>query len=129
MIDDRALILAAVQAYLDGLHEADTEKLAGVFHPGSCLTYAEKGALVPLARDRWLDALSSSPSAKERGLARYEEILSLDIASPTTAVVKLKCAIPPRFFTDYLCFLKANGRWRVAQKVFSIEMRMPDATG
>ena len=35
------------------------------------------------------------------------------------AFVKLKCALPPRFFTDYLCLLKVEGRWQVAQKVFA----------
>jgi hypothetical protein len=41
------------------------------------------------------------------------------MSSPTSAFVKLKCAIPPRYFTDYLCFLKVEGRWQVAQKVFA----------
>jgi hypothetical protein len=33
--------------------------------------------------------------------------------------VKLKCAIPPRYFTDYLCFLKVEGKWQIAQKIFA----------
>jgi hypothetical protein len=37
--------------------------------------------------------------------------------------VKLNCAIPPRFFTDYLSLLKVEGRWQVAQKVFATERR------
>ena len=44
-------------------------------------------------------------------------------ASATMAFVKLKCAIPPRFFTDYLSFLKVEGRWQIAQKVFATETR------
>jgi hypothetical protein len=43
--------------------------------------------------------------------------------SPTSAFVKLKCALPPRFFTDYLLLLKVDGRWQVAQKVFTTEVR------
>jgi hypothetical protein len=49
--------------------------------------------------------------------------LTVDIVSPTMAFVKLKCAIPPRFFTDQLSLLKIDGRWQVAQKVFSTEVR------
>jgi hypothetical protein len=39
------------------------------------------------------------------------------------AYVKLKCAIPPRFFTDQLSLLKIDGRWQIAQKVFMTELR------
>jgi hypothetical protein len=58
-----------------------------------------------------------------RGLPRHDDILQIDQASPTMAFVKLKCAIPPRFFTDYLSFLKVEGRWQIAQKVFATEVR------
>ena len=46
-----------------------------------------------------------------------------DQSSPTSAFVKLKCALPPRFFTDYLCLLKIDGRWQIVQKVFATEVR------
>jgi len=35
---ERQAIEKAVQTYLDGLYEGDTEKLASVFHPTSALT-------------------------------------------------------------------------------------------
>ena len=123
MSDDLSAIKAAVQTYLDGLYEGDAEKLAAVFHATSSLTCEENGALTPLPRDQWLEAVRTRPSPKARGLARHDQVLQIDQASPTTAFVKLECAIPPRFFTDYLCFLKVEGRWQVAQKVFATERR------
>jgi hypothetical protein len=123
-LDDNATpISPAFLTYLDGLFEGDADKLASVFHPTSCLTWEEDGALAPLPRDKWLEAVRGRPSAKSRGLERKDEILQIDQSSPTTAFVKLRCQIPPRLFTDYLCFLKVDGRWQVAQKVFSIEIR------
>ena len=122
--EDRLAIEAAVKTYLDGLYEGDADKLAAVFHPTSALTYEEDGTLKPLPRDEWLVAVRNRPSAKTRGLSRHDEILEIDQASPTMAFVKLKCAIPPRFFTDYLSFLKVDGRWQVAQKVFATEVRI-----
>ncbi|MEO5882298.1 MAG: nuclear transport factor 2 family protein [Caldimonas sp.] len=123
MPEDLAEIRAAVETYLDGLYEGDADKLASVFHPTSSLTYEEAGALRPLPRDEWLAAVRARPSPQSRALGRHDEILQIDQSSPTTAWVKLKCAIPPRFFTDYLCFLRIDGRWQVAQKVFSTEVR------
>ena len=123
MSDDLAAIETAVHTYLDGLYEGDADKLAAVFHPTSSLTYEDKGALKPLPRDEWLAGVKSRKSAKSQGLPRHDHVLQVDMSGPTTAFVKLKCAIPPRFFTDYLCFLKVEGKWQVAQKVFTTEMR------
>jgi Putative lumazine-binding len=123
MIEDHAAIEAVVKTYLDGLHEGDADKLASVFHPTSVLTSEHDGALAPLPRDKWLERVRSRPSAKSQGLPRHDDILLIDQSSPTSAFVKVKCAIPPRFFTDYLCMLKVDGRWQVAQKVFATEIR------
>ena len=121
--NDTAAIEAAVNTYFDGLYEGDTDKLAQVFHPTSVLTYEQDGALKPLPRDEWLAAVKKRPSPQSQGLARSDEILQIDQSGPTTAFVKVKCAIPPRFFTDYLSFLKIDGHWQVAQKVFATEVR------
>ena len=123
MINEKSAIQAAVLTYLDGLHEGDADKLASVFMQTSLLTWEEDGKLVELPRDRWLEGVRSRPSAKERGLARHDKIVVIDQATPTMAFVKLNCAIPPRFFTDYLGLLKIEGTWRIAQKVFATEIR------
>ncbi len=119
MNEDILAIEAAVKTYLDGLYEGDAEKLASVFHPTSSLTYEEGGGLTPVARDEWLKAVRNRPSAKVQGLSRHDHVLQIDLATPTMAFVKLKCALPPLFFTDYLSFLKVEGKWQVAQKVFA----------
>ena len=119
MSEELTAIETAVQTYLDGLYEGDGDKLASVFHPTSALTFENKGALKPLPRDEWIAGVRSRPSPKAEGLPRHDHVLQIDVASPTMAFVKLKCAIPPRFFTDYLCFLKVEGKWQVAQKVFA----------
>ena len=123
MLNDKPAIEAAVQMYLDGLYEGDADKLARVFHPTSSLTWEENGVLTPLARDIWLAAVRGRPSAKFRGLERRDLILQIDQATSSMAFVKLNCAIPPKYFTDYLSLLKVDGRWQIAQKVFAIECR------
>ncbi|HTT12455.1 MAG TPA: nuclear transport factor 2 family protein [Burkholderiaceae bacterium] len=87
------------------------------------MTCENEGLLTVLPRDQWFEMVRNRPSPKARGLARHDEILQIDQASPTMAFVKLRCAIPPRFFTDYLSLLKIDGRWQVAQKVYTTEMR------
>ncbi len=120
MTDDQA-IRAAVQTYLDGLYEGDPAKLEASFLPTSALTVVDgEGKVSVTPRDAWIEAVRNRPSPASSGLARGDEILSVDQSGPTTAFVKVRCQIPPRFFTDYLSFLKVDGAWRVAQKVFSV---------
>ena len=117
--DERDAIEQTVRTYLDGLYEGDADKLASVFHETSALTYEQDGKLIALPRDLWLKAVRERPAPKAKDLPRDDVILSVDQAGPTTALVKVKCQLPPRFFTDYLSLLKIDGRWVVAQKVFA----------
>lgn len=121
--EDRAAIEQTIQTYFDGLYEGNADKLASVFHPGSALTYDNAGTVLAWPLADWLKAVRERPSPQAKGLARDDAILLIDQSGPTTALVKVKCQIPPRYFTDYLNLLKIGGTWRVAQKVFATETR------
>lgn len=121
--DDRTEIEQLITNYLDGLYEGDADKIALAFHPTSALTSAHDGKLSVVPREQWLEIVRNRPSPRSQGLTRHDELLSIDIVGPTMALVKLRCAIPPRFFTDQLSLLKIDGRWQVAQKVFMTETR------
>lgn len=121
--DDRAAIEQTIQTYFDGLYEGDADKLASVFHASSALTFEQGGQLTVLPLAQWLQSVRERPTPRAKGLARDDAILQIDQSGPTTAFVKVKCQIPPRYFTDYLSLLKIDGRWAVAQKVFAAEVR------
>jgi hypothetical protein len=124
MSDDLKAIQLIVNAYFDGLYEGDADKLASVFHPTSALSsIGADGKLAVVPRDQWLAAVRTRPSAKKQNLAREDHILAIDLVGPTMAFVKVKCQLPPRYFTDQLSLLKIDGRWQVAQKVFQTETR------
>ena len=109
----------AIHTYLDGFYNGDVDKLAQVFHPTSALTQSVDGTLQVISRDQWLDITRQRPSPASQGLPRCDEILSIDVVDDFTAHVKLKCAIPPRYFTDLLSLLKIDGRWQVVQKIYA----------
>ena len=123
MSTDRSAIEQTIQTYFDGLYEGDADKLGSIFHESSALTWEQGGAVSILPRDAWLKAVRERPSAKSQGLARDDGILLLDQSSPTTAFVKVKCQIPPRYFNDYLSLLKVGGRWLIVQKVYAVDVR------
>jgi hypothetical protein len=116
-------IESIVWTYLDGLYEGDPTKIAKAFHEGSHLYSMHEGGVADLPRDKWLDMVKGRPSPKSKGLKRHDRIVSIDLSGPETAFVKLECAIPPRYFTDYLTLLRLEGGWRVVSKTFRTDTR------
>jgi len=120
---DIAAIESVIWTYLDGLHEGDTEKLGAAFHPCAHLYGEDKGGVLDWPREHWFDMVRKRPSAKSQGLARHDKIVSIDQSGPGTAFVKVECALPPRFFVDYLTLIKTGEGWRVVAKAFKVETR------
>jgi hypothetical protein len=116
-------IARALQTYLDGLYEGDTEKLGSVFHPVCHLFCNTGGEFLDWSRAQWFEVVEGRESPKSQGLARHDRIISIDMSDETTALAKLNCAVPPRFFTDYLTLLKLDGRWQIVAKSFRFETR------
>jgi hypothetical protein len=114
---------AALQTYFDGLHEGDPAKLAAVFHDVSHLFSVNEGRLNDLSREAWFELVRSRGSAASQGLPRRDFIVHIDRSSPTTAFAKVECQIPPRYFTDYLTFVKLADGWKIVSKTFHSETR------
>ena len=111
----------ALQTYFDGLYEGDTAKLGSVFHDVSHLFSVTDGKLADMSREQWFDAVRNRKSAQSQDLPRRDWIVQIDRAGPTTAFAKVHCQIPPRYFTDYLTFVKLAEGWRIVSKTFHTE--------
>jgi hypothetical protein len=122
MFDEITAIRKVAIAYLDGLYNGDADSLAALFHPEGSLSYFDDGKLTIISRDQWLEVVRKRPSPKARSLSRHDDILHLDQSSDKTAFIKLRCAVPPRFYNDYLCLIKTGGNWLIVQKVFATEI-------
>ncbi|HWT09237.1 MAG TPA: nuclear transport factor 2 family protein [Roseomonas sp.] len=120
---DIAAIEAVLQTYFDGLHEGDADKLASAFHPCSHLYWEKDGVVQDLPREQWFEMVRSRGSAKSKGLARDDRILTIDQSGPECAVAKVACQLPPRYFTDYLVFLKTAEGWKIVSKVYRFDLR------
>jgi hypothetical protein len=120
---DIAAIEAVLQTYFDGLYEGDTAKLESAFHPCSHLYWDKDGVVQDLPREEWFEMVRSRGSAQSKGLARDDRILLLDQSGPETALAKVACQIPPRYFTDYLVFLKTAEGWKIVSKVYRADIR------
>ena len=115
---DRSTVEKVVNLYFDGLYEGDADKLGAAFHPTADLRWQEKGDLKILTVPDWLAWVRKRPSGKAEGKKREDFIVTIDKSDDNTAFIKVRCQLPPRYFTDYLTLVKADGRWQVISKTF-----------
>ncbi len=124
MTIDRSSVEAVAQHYFDGLYEGDADKLAAIFHPTADLRWQDSaGDLKILTLPDWLGLVRSRPSAKAQGQAREDKILSIDRSDDRTAFIKVKCQLPPRYFTDYLVAMKLKDGWTIVSKAYRFDLR------
>ena len=116
--DIRALA-AMAKTYFDAAYEMDAERFASIFHHSCSVTkVGEDGNVSVTPIEMWLAGVRSMKAPKLQGLARHDEILSIDVVREL-ALLKLKLQSPPRYFTDMLSCLKVKGLWKIGQKVMT----------
>ena len=120
---DRSSVEAVVRNYFDALYEGDADKLAAIFHPSADLRWLEKGTLQVLTVPNWLENVRKRPSAKAENKPREDFIVTIDRSDESTAFVKVRCQLPPRYFTDYLVAMKLADGWQIVSKSFRYDLR------
>jgi hypothetical protein len=123
MSHDRSTVEAVVKNYFDGLYEGNADKLGAIFHPSADLRWLEKGQLQVLTVPDWLDRVRKRPSAKAEGKPREDFIVTIDRSDESTAFIKVRCQLPPRYFTDYLVAMKLNDGWQIVSKSYRYDLR------
>jgi len=120
---DRSTLEAVVQHYFDAVYEGDVDKLAAVFHPTADLRSLDKGKLKVLKLPDWLDYFRKRPSAKAEGKPREDFIVTVDRSDDQTAYIKVRCQLPPLYFTDYLVAMKLADGWQIVSKSYRYDLR------
>jgi len=117
--DAYAEIVAALQAYFDGLYEGDVDKMREIFHPCCHLYSAPEQRLNDDNLESYLARVRARPSPRALGERRHDTILGIAATGEGAAVATLRTARAPRLYTDYLSLLRIDGRWWVVAKTFS----------
>ena len=121
--EDIGAIQASMARYFDGLYHSDVAQLAQVFHPKAIYACATDGTLLYKTMPEYFEIVRNREAPSARGEKRQDMIVSIDIAGENTAVVKAHCAIGPKYFTDFLTFVRVDDRWQIISKVFHYELR------
>lgn len=120
---DRSSVEAVVNLYFDGLYEGDADKIGAAFDASADLRWVENGKLEILAVPQWLERVRTRPSAKSQNQPRADFIVTIDKSDEHNAFVKVRCQLPPRYFTDYLSVMKLADGWTIVSKSYRYETR------
>lgn len=128
MIDSSAMdhagfdaLRLAVRRYFDLMYDSDVSRFDRVFRATAQLHGIRNGEMRLLTAPAYRDALARSPSPKSQNAPRREEILLVDIASSSQALVKVRVRINAILYVDYLCYHRVGGDWLITSKAFHVE--------
>ncbi|MDK3019780.1 nuclear transport factor 2 family protein [Pseudodonghicola flavimaris] len=109
-----------IQEYFDAIYEGDIARVRQVFHPLCRLFAVIEGKITAFDHDPYMERVAGRPSGASRGDARDDQIVTLSLASPTTASARVKDIYAPHRFVNELTFMKEDGRWWVIVKAWHV---------
>ena len=121
-------LLSAVDRYLDMMYDSELDRFDTVFAPTAQLHGVNEGQVRVLSAADYRGLLCSRPSPKSNNAPRQQEVLLIDMASPSQALVKVRVRIDDVLFVDYLSYHLIAGAWLVTAKSFHIERRFQAAS-
>ena len=118
-------LVGAVERYFELMFDSDVSLFDQVFASSAQLHGLRDDNLRLLSAQDYKTALVSGPSPKAKNSPRLQEILLIDFASATQAMVKVRVRIDAVLYLDYLSFHRIKGMWIITAKSFHVERRFP----
>ena len=107
-----------IKTYFDLLYKGDKDLIETVFLPEANVSSLYDDKIVKIDMDGFRKRITERETPESICEKRYDEIIMIDISSPTTAIVKVKCNILHNNYIDYLSLFKVSGKWKIISKVF-----------
>jgi Putative lumazine-binding len=127
MINPSAIdgLTQAVQRYFDLMYDGHTARFDRVFRSTAQLHGFREGQMSMWPVQQYKEILAGRPSPKSLNAPREEEILLMDFASATQAIVKVRVRINTVVFVDYLTYHRIDGDWLITSKAYHVERSDP----
>ena len=114
-------LMQAVQSYFDLMYDCDTSRLGDVFYRSSHLHGFRDGKMVSWSMETYREILNRRQSPKSLDSPREDEVLLVDFASTTQALVKVRVRLSAMVFVDHLTWHRIDGKWLITSKGFHVE--------
>ena len=107
-----------IKTYFDLLYKGEKDLIESVFLPEANVSSLYNDKIIKIDMDGFRKRIEERKSPESIGEMRDDKIIMIDISSPTTAMVKVKCNILHNNYIDYLSLFKVSGKWKIISKVF-----------
>ncbi|ESX52512.1 nuclear transport factor 2 family protein [Mesorhizobium sp. C416B] len=114
----QAALRELANKYFDALYFGKADLFAEVFHPAAMLYCFTEAEPVIMGVDKYIEIVRGRVSPASRNDPRRDEVVSIEIASPTTAHLRVKEIFIPKNFVDELTCAKTAGGWKIVSKVW-----------
>lgn len=114
-------LLEAVARYFVLMYDNDISNFDDVFAPSAQLHGFRDAELRILPAPEYRKMLAANASPKSNNAPRLQDILLVDVASPTQAMVKVRVRIGALQYVDYLAYHRIRGTWLITAKSFHLE--------
>jgi hypothetical protein len=111
-------IQAFLADYFEVLQTQDMALFDRVFHKDCVLYSQQDGQLVVRPYAVYRDMVQGRKSPASGGFPRDEQVLTLDVLSPTMALVKVRLRLFDNIMEDHLNLMQHEGRWMIYAKHF-----------
>lgn len=117
---DKEPILQLASEYFGVLHSGDVDTAERIFHHDCNLFNVLNGTIQSMPMAKYLDVLRTRETPMSRGEPLFGEVILLDQLDQDTVCLKVRSAVQPRYFEDYLTLLRENGCWKIVSKVYRV---------
>lgn len=121
MEHDYQALVDVLKRYYDGLYRCDTGILGAVFHADAQYVTASDRDLLHLDMQTYFSIVDKRTSPHSLGEPYRYEIESIEFAGPVTAFARMRCFMLSKDYTDFLSFIRVDGKWQIIAKVFHVE--------
>lgn len=115
-------ILALLETYFEGLHQADSAMLATVFHPHAQYVSAVPEDYRVLSFPEYQQILDQRVSPASAGEIRRERIISIETGAYNLAFARVEMTMMGRDYIDFLTLIFDQDRWAIMAKIFHYDM-------
>ena len=117
---DLEQVTELAQAYFDGLHRGEADKLEIAFQDDARVIGWRDGNFTNLSKSEFISLVRERPKPSETGEEYDMKIVGLDL-SDTAGMLKVELLYMGYRFTDFLSVLKTDKGWVITNKTFRHE--------
>ena len=118
--DEQTAARKPLEAYLQGHATGDGAFMRKAFLPTAHIEGIRDGKFLSWTADEYIAGFKGTPPADEAQRKRW--IDSVDV-SGNAAMARVTLDYPSGTFTDYFVLLKVDGEWKIANKVWTRQLK------